>query len=68
MSVDKSESVIQQIGNTPLIRLSAMVEPGWADVYVKMESYNPGGSVKDRICLAMIEAAEQSGALKPVCR
>jgi cysteine synthase A len=65
MSVDKSESVIQQIGNTPLIRLSAMVEPGWADVYVKMESYNPGGSVKDRICLAMIEAAEQSGALKP---
>jgi cysteine synthase len=65
MSVDKSESVIQQIGNTPLIRLSAMVEPGWADVYVKMESYNPGGSVKDRICLAMIEAAEQAGALKP---
>jgi cysteine synthase A len=65
MSVDKSESVIQQIGNTPLIRLSAMVEPGWADVYVKMESYNPGGSVKDRICLAMVEAAEQAGTLKP---
>jgi cysteine synthase len=65
MSVGKSESVIQQIGNTPLIRLAAMVEPGWADIYVKMESYNPGGSVKDRICLAMIEAAEQAGALKP---
>ena len=65
MSHTASDNVIRQIGNTPLIRLTSVVEPGWADVYVKMESFNPGGSVKDRICLAMIEAAEQAGALRP---
>src|SRR6266568_589370 len=65
MSVDRSENVIGQIGHTPLVLLGRMVEKGWADVYVKMESFNPGGSVKDRICMAMIEAAERDGCLKP---
>jgi cysteine synthase A len=60
-----SPSVLQQIGATPLIRLRRLAAKGWADVYVKLESANPGGSVKDRICLAMIEAAEQAGQLQP---
>jgi len=56
---------LEQIGNTPLLRLTQMEEPGSAAIYGKAEFFNPGGSVKDRICLAMIEAAEQSGHLKP---
>ena len=56
---------LEQIGNTPLLRLAQMEEPGSAAIYGKAEFFNPGGSVKDRICLAMIEAAEQAGHLKP---
>jgi cysteine synthase A len=59
------ENVTQAIGRTPLIRLNRLVPAGAATVYVKMESLNPGGSVKDRIGVAMIEAAERSGRLKP---
>jgi cysteine synthase A len=55
------ESILQTIGRTPLVRLGR-INP---DIYVKMESANPGGSVKDRISLAMIEAAEKDGRLKP---
>ena len=58
-------SVLDLIGNTPIVRLRRIVEPGSADVWVKAEHLNPGGSVKDRICLAMIEAAERDGTLKP---
>jgi len=59
------ESVLDLIGGTPLVRLRKLPKPEGARVVAKIESRNPGGSVKDRIALAMIEAAEQSGALKP---
>jgi cysteine synthase A len=58
-------SVLDLIGNTPLVRLSRVVPDGYAEIVAKLESNNPGGSVKDRIALAMIEDAEQSGELKP---
>lgn len=53
------------VGNTPLVRLNRLTQGLHATVAVKMESHNPLGSVKDRIGVAMINAAEQSGALKP---
>jgi len=59
------ENVIDAIGRTPLIRLNKIVPAGSATVYAKMESFNPGSSVKDRIGAAMIQAAEQDGSLKP---
>ncbi len=55
----------QLIGFTPVVRLNRVVPKGSATVYVKLESANPGGSVKDRIALSMIEDAEATGALKP---
>ncbi len=58
-------SVLDLIGNTPLIRLNRVVGPDVAAVYAKCESMNPAGSVKDRIALSMIEDAEQSGRLRP---
>lgn len=57
------DSVLELIGNTPLLRLHRLVQPEWAEVLVKMELCNPGGSVKDRIALAMIEDAEARGLL-----
>jgi len=51
------------IGNTPIVKLNKLPK-GYADVYVKLEYFNPGGSVKDRIALKMIEAAERDGELK----
>jgi cysteine synthase A len=53
------------IGNTPLVRLTRVVEPGMAGVWVKIEGMNPGGSIKDRTALGMIVDAEHSGALRP---
>ena len=53
------------IGNTPLVRLERIVEPGMAAVHVKVEGMNPGGSIKDRTALAMVIAAERSGELRP---
>ena len=58
-------SVLELIGGTPLVRLRKLPKPGGAAVAAKVESRNPGGSVKDRIALAMIEEAERTGALKP---
>ena len=52
------------IGKTPMVKLYRMTSAGDAEVWVKLESFNPGGSVKDRIALAMIEDAEQRGKLK----
>ena len=60
-----AKDVLELIGNTPLVRLSKIVDRNCADIYAKLESFNPGGSVKDRICLAMLEDAEKTGALKP---
>jgi cysteine synthase A len=63
-----AESVLRAIGRTPLVRLGRVVEPGSADVLVKLEYYNPTGSYKDRMALAMIEGAEARGALRPGMR
>ncbi len=58
-------NITHLIGNTPLLRLHRIPEKGGAQVLCKLEFYNPGGSVKDRIALAMIEDAEKRGLLKP---
>ena len=58
-------SVLELIGRTPMVRLNRLPRPGGARVVAKLESLNPGGSVKDRIALAMLEAAEGRGLLKP---
>jgi cysteine synthase A len=58
-------SALDLIGDTPLVRLNRLPSPGSALVLVKVESRNPGGSIKDRIALAMIEAAEHDGKIKP---
>ena len=56
---------MKAIGNTPLIKLERLTAPGSADIYVKYEGANPTGSMKDRMALSMIEAAEKRGELKP---
>lgn len=60
-----AQSVTELIGETPILKLNRMVKPGMADIYVKIESLNPGGSVKDRIALGMVLEAEKQGLLKP---
>jgi len=60
-----ADSVLDLIGHTPLVRLNRVVPEGAAEVLGKFEVFNPGGSVKDRIALSMIEAAEAAGAIKP---
>ena len=57
--------VLATIGNTSVVRLERLVEPGMAEVWVKLESENPTGSYKDRMALAMIEGGERSGRLRP---
>ena len=59
------DSICEVIGMTPIIRLHRIPADDWAEMLVKLESFNPGGSVKDRIGLSMIEAAERDGRLKP---
>src|SRR6478672_10579583 len=61
-------SVLHTIGHTPVVRLRAVVPPNAADVLVKLELFNPTGSYKDRMALAMIEGAEARGALRPGMR
>jgi cysteine synthase len=58
-------SEVELIGSTPVVRLQRIPGAEDAEVWAKLESMNPGGSVKDRICLAMIEAAERDGTLRP---
>lgn len=58
-------SITELIGNTPIVKLNTIVPEDAADVYVKIESFNPGSSVKDRIALRMIEDAEKAGTIKP---
>jgi cysteine synthase A len=59
------ESILEAVGGTPVVRLSRVVGPGSAEVFAKLESLEPGGSVKDRIALSMLEAAEREGRLSP---
>ncbi|SVE60775.1 uncharacterized protein METZ01_LOCUS513629, partial [marine metagenome] len=61
----RANNVLELIGATPIVRLSRVVEEGVAQVWGKLEAVNPSGSVKDRIALAMVEAAEEQGLLKP---
>jgi cysteine synthase A len=58
-------STLELIGNTPIVELRRIVAPGSARLFGKLEAANPAGSVKDRICLAMVEAAERDGRLLP---
>src|SRR5262252_1953916 len=60
----KCDSILDAIGDTPLVRLRR-VAPAGAEVWVKLEAFNPGGSAKDRPARSMIEDAERRGVLKP---
>jgi len=59
------QNILSLIGNTPLVRINRMVPESSAEIWAKLEGMNPGGSVKDRIAIAMVEAAEKEGLLKP---
>ncbi|NLV92042.1 MAG: cysteine synthase A [Firmicutes bacterium] len=61
----KADSIVSLIGQTPVVKLNRVVPEGSAEVWVKLESFNPGGSVKDRIAANMVKRAEEAGALKP---
>jgi cysteine synthase A len=65
MSKGVKRDILELIGNTPLVRIRRLTEEGDATVFAKLEGFNPGGSVKDRIALSMIEAAEREGKLRP---
>jgi cysteine synthase A len=60
-----ANSVAELVGQTPIVKLNRLVDENSAEVYLKLEYFNPGSSVKDRIGLAMIEAAEEQGVIKP---
>ena len=59
------KNIIELIGSTPMVKLNKIVEPDSAELIAKLENFNPGGSIKDRICISMIEDAEKKGLLKP---
>jgi cysteine synthase A len=65
VTVKAHADITELIGGTPLVRLNRLSKPGGATIYAKVESFNPGGSIKDRICLNMINEAERLGKLKP---
>ncbi len=60
----KYNDILKLIGNTPIVRINHLSPDGGAEIWAKLEGFNPGGSVKDRIALSMIEAAEKEGKLK----
>ena len=60
-----AKNILEKVGGTPLVEISSKLNKGGARVLAKVEFFNPGGSVKDRIALAMVEAAEKDGTLKP---
>ena len=60
----KFDSILGTVGNTPVVRINRLAPPG-VNLFVKIEAFNPLGSVKDRLALGVIEAAEKSGELKP---
>ena len=65
LAVTDRSAVLDAIGHTPIVRVSNLVEPGMAEVWVKLESHNPTGSYKDRMALAMVEGAERRGDIRP---
>jgi cysteine synthase A len=65
VSAQTVESILDLVGDTPVVRLRRLPPEGAAVVWAKLERFNPAGSVKDRIAKAMVEAAEESGALRP---
>ena len=60
-----AKNILEKVGGTPLVEISSKLNKGGAKVLAKVEFFNPGGSVKDRIALAMVETAEKDGVLKP---
>ena len=60
----KFQNILETVGNTPVVRINRLAPPG-VNLFVKIEAFNPLGSVKDRLALGVIEAAEKSGELKP---
>ena len=65
MPISVAHSPLELVGHTPVVRLNRIPGKHDAQIWAKLENFNPGGSVKDRICLAMIEDAEKSGRIKP---
>ncbi len=65
MAMKYYENVLDLVGNTPLVKLNRVVEPGMAEVYAKLDTLNPTGSIKDRIAINMVRRAEEQGLLKP---
>ncbi len=65
MTMKCGRSMTEVVGQTPIVQLRTVVPEGAADVFVKLEWFNPTGSYKDRMALAMIEEAERRGALRP---
>ncbi len=65
MPISVARSPLELVGHTPVVRLNRLPGRDDAEIWAKLENYNPGGSVKDRICLAMIERAERDGRIKP---
>lgn len=61
--VRRGKSIIDLIGNTPVVQMNRLVASGGADVWLKLEAFNPGGSVKDRIAMSMIDQAEKDGEI-----
>ncbi len=64
MKLQKANTILDLVGNTPIVQLRRLPAPDSADLWAKLESANPGGSIKDRIAKAMIESAEESGLLE----
>src|SRR5688500_20244365 len=64
-ATDIKDSILDAVGDTPLVRLSRLGKSLKTPIVAKMEALNPGGSIKDRAALALIEAAERDGKLKP---
>ena len=64
ISGKKYQNILETVGNTPLVKINKLGPEG-VNIYAKIEAFNPMGSVKDRLALAVIEHAEQTGALKP---
>ena len=62
------KNILAKVGGTPLVEISGKLNKGGAKVLAKVEYFNPGGSVKDRIALSMVEAAEKSGVLRQLLK